>query len=142
VNDPISGVISQMEGETLETYCNSDRCKFYHTKPGTIPDEYMALLDGAITLRQERLAGNSPRKTKIKFWKYRAYILAEYARALVTAENREKQEAEWQTDSANNQATGKHMEAVTNTVEQQMKRSDSGAFSMLLDGDETDEIEE
>jgi hypothetical protein len=133
VSDPYEGIISQMEGETLETYCNPKCCRLYHTKKGVIPVDYEAFLEAAVTIRQERLAGNPPRKLKEKYWRYRAYMFLEYARYLIRAENQEKLAAEAEADPFSNNHHGrKSMEPVTNTIAQQMKNSDSGAFSAAM----------
>jgi hypothetical protein len=54
-NDPIDGVISRMNGETLETYCKPTRCKLYWTKEGTIPTEFTGMFEAAMMLREARL---------------------------------------------------------------------------------------
>jgi hypothetical protein len=88
-DDPINGVISRMNGETLETYCKPERCRFYWTKEGTTPPEYAGMFEAAMMLREARLGelrqGFNYYERTLPGWAIEAYKAAE--RAFRTAEN-------------------------------------------------------
>jgi hypothetical protein len=126
-------VVNQLLGETLETYCKAGRCPLYYTKVDATPAEFIAQLDAAIRLRQERLAGKNPYNRKLEQWRWDAYLTFEYARRLVQQEAFEKDKAERDAEAAMAEIGGgvprKNMVPVRMNIAELRKASDSGAFS-------------
>lgn len=73
-------------GETIGQFCKSERCKLFHTKPESIPHEFVALVSIATELREEALGKILSRRKRLEAWERDAYLTAERARRIVLAE--------------------------------------------------------
>lgn len=58
---------------TIEDHCNESDCKFFYTKDGTIPDEFLALHQAAMILLERDKKGLEKREDSFPFWAIEGY---------------------------------------------------------------------
>ncbi len=84
--DRCQGFIAGINGATLATHCNPQRCRLYYTKPddAVIPVEFSAALNAAVEIRELEIDGYTLTTEGFAFWRVEAHKA--YMRATRTAE--------------------------------------------------------
>lgn len=75
------------ERKSLDDYCGPAeyQCKLYFTKQGSIPDEYEALLEAAIRLKERSLTGLDVDESQCALWEVDSLIAFSRAERIVQA---------------------------------------------------------
>lgn len=87
--DRIKGEIARRSGETLETFCNKERCVFFPTKPGTVPASLISAINTIEDLQDDTNIGIVP-SLELSAWEIAAFKAATRARKIVENEELSK----------------------------------------------------
>lgn len=90
--DLIKGEIARRSGETLETFCNKERCVLFPTKPGNTPASLVSAVNTVEDLQDDVNIGIVP-SLELSAWEIAAFKAATRARKIVENEELSKDQS-------------------------------------------------